>query len=166
MEGRLEMTLDRSIALLFLVLCAVYGYTAFVTMENGLLPFELNMSFLPNTLPKVLSILGAFAALFVMLGGRVPGDEPKRVVPDGLKWNHIAQAVSLLAAMVAYALLLRPLGFISATSLFLVCTAVVLGERKLLRLVLISLFASFVVWYLVQQVLEIVLRPWPWFIVS
>ncbi len=160
------MTLERSIALLFLVFCAVYGYTAFVTMENDLLPFELNMSFLPNTLPKVLSIVGAIVALFVIFGGRVPGDEPKRVVPDGLQWNHIAQAVSLLASMIAYALLLRPLGFIAATSLFLIGTAVLLGERKLLRLIVISIFASFVVWYLVEQVLEIVLRPWPWFIVS
>lgn len=157
------MTLERGIAILFLLFCVVYGYTAFVTMEAELLPFELNMAFLPNTLPKVLSVAGAIAALFVIVGGKAPGDA-KSIVPDGLQRNHVIQAIALLAAMVAYALLLRPIGFIASTSLFLICTSVLLGERKLLRLVLISVFASFVVWYLVQEMLEIVLRPWPWLI--
>ncbi|MEL6872081.1 MAG: tripartite tricarboxylate transporter TctB family protein, partial [Pseudomonadota bacterium] len=70
----------------------------------------------------------------------------------------------LLSAMVAYALLLRPLGFIAATSLFIILTAILLGERKLIRLVAIAVFAAFVVWFLVEQLLDIVLRPWPSFI--
>ena len=60
------MTLDRAIAIIFLVICLVYGYTAFVIIEEGLLPFELNMTVLPNTLPKVLSIIGIIIALTVI----------------------------------------------------------------------------------------------------
>ncbi|MEL6297171.1 MAG: tripartite tricarboxylate transporter TctB family protein [Pseudomonadota bacterium] len=160
------MTLERGIAVLFLAFCVAYGYTAFVTMQNDLLPFELNMSFLPNTLPKALSVVGAICASFVIFGGRAPGDEPKQQVPDGLKAPNVIQAVALLGAMVAYALLLRPLGFIAATSLFIVGCAILLGERKVIRLVAIAVIASFVVWYLVEELLEIVLRPWPWFIES
>jgi len=160
------MTLERGIAVLFLAFCAAYGYTAFVTMQNELLPFELNMAFLPNTLPKVLSVIGAIVSLFVIFGGRAPGDAPKMLVPSGLKRGNVAQAVTLMLAMVAYALLLRPVGFIAATSLFLIGCSVLLGERKLIRLVAISVFASFAVWYLVEQLLDIVLRPWPWFLMA
>ena len=160
------MTLERGIAVLFLAFCAVYGYTAFVTMQSELLPFELNMAFLPNTLPKVLSVIGAIVSLFVIFGGRVPGDAPKTLVPGGLKRGNVVQAVTLMLAMVAYALLLRPVGFIAATSLFLIGCSVLLGERKLIRLIAISVFAAFAVWYLVEQLLDIVLRPWPWFLMA
>ena len=159
------MTLERGIAVLFLVFCTAYGYTAFVTMQNELLPFELNMSFLPNTMPKVLSIAGAVCALFIIFGGRAPGDERKPIVAEGLNWANTAQAISLLGFMVAYALLLRPLGFIAATSLFLIGSSLLLGERRVITLVAISVFAAFAVWYLVEELLDIVLRPWPWFVV-
>ncbi|MEL7303684.1 MAG: tripartite tricarboxylate transporter TctB family protein [Pseudomonadota bacterium] len=158
------MTLERGIAILFLVFSIAYGYTAFVTMQDQLLPFELNMSFLPNTLPKALSVAGVIVSLFVILGGRGPSDAKKPIVADGLNAWHVTQAVLLLSAMVAYALLLRPLGFIAATSLFIILTAILLGERKLIRLVAIAVFAAFVVWFLVEQLLDIVLRPWPSFI--
>ncbi|MEM6498437.1 MAG: tripartite tricarboxylate transporter TctB family protein [Pseudomonadota bacterium] len=158
------MTLERGIAILFLVFCMAYGYTAFVTMQNDLLPFELNMSFLPNTMPKVLSIAGAICALFIIVGGRAPGDERKPIVAEGLTLANTSQAIALLGFMIAYALLLRPLGFIAATSLFLIGSSLLLGERRLLTLLAVSVFASFAVWYLVQEMLDIVLRPWPWFV--
>jgi putative tricarboxylic transport membrane protein len=160
------MTLERGVAVLFLAFCVAYGYTAFVTMQNNLLPFELNMSFLPNTMPKVLSIAGAICALFIIVGARAPGDERKPILAEGLNWSSSAQAIALLGFMVAYALLLRPLGFIAATSLFLIASGVLLGERRVLTLIAISVFAAFAVWYLVEELLDIVLRPWPWFIVS
>ena len=65
--------------------------------------------------------------------------------------------------MLAYALLLRPIGFVTTTTLFLAFGGIILGERRLVILVSISVFTSFVLWYLVQEVLGIFLRPWPWF---
>ena len=61
------MTLERAIAGIFLLLCLIYGYTAFVTMEANLLPFELNMTFLPHTMPTWLSILGVILGLVVVI---------------------------------------------------------------------------------------------------
>jgi putative tricarboxylic transport membrane protein len=66
--------------------------------------------------------------------------------------------------MVLYAVLLRPIGFIAATSLFIVGSSVLLGERKLWLLIPVALVATYLVWYLVQQTLGIYLRPWPGFI--
>ena len=65
--------------------------------------------------------------------------------------------------MVAYALLLRPIGFVTATTLFLFLGAVTLGERRYVVLVPVAVLAAFLIWYLVQEVLGIFLRPWPWF---
>lgn len=161
------MTLDRAIAGIFVVVCLVYGYTAFVTMEAGLLPFERNMTFLPNTLPKWLSVLGVLVGLVVVIQtGPKPDAEldPSDIDVRNLRQYKLGQAVSLLLLMVAYALLLRPIGFIAGTTLFLALGAMILGERRYVVLVPVALFSAFLIWYLVQEVLGIFLRPWPWFI--
>jgi putative tricarboxylic transport membrane protein len=66
--------------------------------------------------------------------------------------------------MVAYALLLRPMGFLASTTGFLVLSGALLGERKWFRLFLISGVSTGVIWYLVQEVLGIFLRPFPFFL--
>ena len=74
------------------------------------------------------------------------------------------QALALLSLMVAYAVLLRPAGFLVSTTGFLILGAVVLGERKFQYLIPIAVLAAGSVWYLVQVVLGIFLRPWPFFL--
>ena len=160
------MTLERAIAGIFVVVCLVYGYTAFVVMEAGLLPFELNMTFLPNVLPKWLSVLGVVVGVVVLIQSSPNAD--KKTDPDGIDFRNLlqyklGQAILLLVLMVAYALLLRPIGFVTATTLFLFLGAVTLGERRYVVLVPVAVLAAFLIWYLVQEVLGIFLRPWPWF---
>ena len=161
------MTLDRAISGLFLLLCLIYGYTAFVTMEANLLPFELNMTFLPNTMPKWLSVLGVIIGLVVVVE---TGPKAQAEIDEGeidyrnLRQYKLAQAIFLLGLMIAYALLLRPIGFIAATTLFLAGGGMILGERNYKLLLPIAIFTAFLIWYLVQELLGIFLRPWPWFI--
>ena len=161
------MTLDRAIAVIFLLFCLIYGYTAFVTMEANLLPFEKNMTFLPNTMPKWLSVLGIIIGLVVVLQ---TGPAAQEEIDDSeidyrnMRQYKVGQAIFLLVLMVAYALLLRPIGFIAATSLFLCVGGFILGERNYKLLVPIAVFTAFFIWYLVQELLGIFLRPWPWFI--
>ncbi len=66
--------------------------------------------------------------------------------------------------MAAYALMLRPLGFLLATVGFLAGGGVILGERKFHILIPVAALAAGVVWYLVQQVLGIFLSPLPSFL--
>ena len=77
--------------------------------------------------------------------------------------GNIGQAIALLLLMVAYALLLRPAGFLLATVGFLTIGAVILGERKFYILIPVAAVATGIVWYLVQVVLGIFLRPFPFF---
>ncbi len=161
------MTLERAIAGIFILLCLIYGYTAFVTMEANLLPFELNMTFLPNTLPKWLSVLGVIVGLVVVIqsGPKASAEiDAGEIDYRNLRQYKLAQALFLLGLMIAYALLLRPIGFLAATTLFLAGGSLILGERMYIVLIPIAVTTAFLIWYLVQQVLGIFLRPWPWFI--
>ena len=157
------MALDKWIAVFFLLLCIVYGYASFT---YPLLPFERNMAFLPNTLPMVLSVAGALLALIILLmpsaksGGE--GEEALGTLDGaGVRGLQIGPALALVAAMILYALALRPVGFLASTTLFLVGTGWILGERKLHIMVPVASVGAGAVWFLVQQRLGIFLRPLP-----
>lgn len=159
------MTLDKAIAVVFLVVALIYGYAAF---NYPLLPFERNMSFLPNTLPTALAVIAIILALIIIVSPKAKPDANGDVLGDisiaRLREYKLGQAVALLVAMVVYALALRPVGFIPATTLFLVGTGWILGERKLHVMIPVALIGSGLIWYLVQETLGIFLRPLPGFL--
>ena len=157
------MALDRWIALILLGVCLVYGYTAWFTMDAQLAPFMKRNPIWPSAFPKVLSVLAMAASLIILLGlekgEQKIGDIDYRRLGD----YHLGQAVLLLVLMVVYALALRPIGFLLATSAFLILGSFILGERKWLVMVPVAVIATVFVWYLVQQVLGIYMRPLPGF---
>lgn len=158
------MALDRWIALVLLGVCLAYGYAAFFTMDASVPPFMRRNPIWPSTFPKVLSVLGVLTCLLILLG--VEKAEPKEADIDYRRLHeyNLGQAVLLLGLMVVYALTLRSLGFLISTSAFLILGSVILGERKWLIMLPVSIGATFMVWYLVQEVLGIFLRPWPLFL--
>lgn len=159
------MALDRWIALVLLGICLIYGYTAYFTMDDGLAPFMQRNPIWPSTFPKVLSVLGAVAAIVILLGLEGPQKPPKEGDIDYRRLGDykVGQAVGLLALMVAYALFLRPAGFLLSTTSFLILGSVLLGERNWLLMIGVSVVAAGSIWYLVQEVLGIFLRPLPMF---
>ena len=159
------MALDRWIALVFLLLCLVYGYTAFFVMDAGLPPFMQRNPVWPSTFPKVLAVCGVLVSLVVLLGFEKGAGEPKQGEIDyrRLAQYDVGRAIALLLLMAGYAFALRPAGFIASTILFLVLAAVILGERRMAVLVPVAVVTAVGVWYLVQEVLGIYLRPLPTF---
>lgn len=158
------MALDRWIALAFIAMCCVYGYAAFFTMDDQLPPILRRNPVWPSTFPKILSVLGLIVGLIILLGPkRAAGEAPKdgAIDPTRLRDYHTGQAVSLLALMVLYALTLRPLGFVGSTIGFLMIGSLILGERRFHILIPVAAIAAGSIWYLVQEVLGIFLRPWP-----
>ena len=158
------MALDRWIALILLGFSLTYGYTAWFTMDANLAPFMQRNPIWPSTFPKVLSILGIIASTIILLG--LEKGEQKELDIDYRRLHEykLGQAVLLLVLMVTYALVLRPLGFLISTFSFLVLGSAFLGERKWFVMVLVGAIATLVVWYLVQVVLGIYLRPLPSFL--
>jgi len=157
------MALDRWVALVLLGICLTYGYTAWFMMDSTLPPIMKRLAVWPSSFPKVLSIAGIILSLIVVLGiekgeGKVGDIDYRR-----LHEHKLVQALALLGLMVAYAILLRPAGFLLATSGFLIGGSVILGERRWVVMIVISAIATFGIWYLVQEVLGIFLRPLPFF---
>ncbi|MDA7423930.1 tripartite tricarboxylate transporter TctB family protein [Thalassococcus lentus] len=159
------MALDRWIAFVILCVSVVYAYAAFFTMDQLLPPFMQRNPIWPSTFPKVLSIMAIAASLIIVLGLEKAPDSDKEPDIDYRRLGdyELIPALTLLGLMVAYALLLRPAGFLLATSGFLIIGAVVLGERKLHILIPVACVATGFVWYLVEEVLGIFLRPLPFF---
>ncbi len=160
------MALDRWIALIILGITLAYGYAAFFTMDHSLPPFMQRNPIWPSTFPKALSVMAMVASLVILLGLEKSSGEDKSPDIDYCRLGdyNLGQALMLLGLMVAYALLLRPAGFLFSTFGFLSLGAIILGERKLHLLLPITACATGVVWYLVEVVLGIFLRPWPFFI--
>jgi putative tricarboxylic transport membrane protein len=159
------VNLDRSVALCILVFSMVYAWLAF---GYELLPFERHQAFKPNTMPIGLSVMGIVLSLAVLL---VPSRKDSSVVDESVvdlpeqesanqQFDKVRPAI-LIVLMIIYAMALRPLGFIGSTSLFLILSSMVLGERKFHILIPLALGGAIFIWYLVQEVLGIFLTPWP-----
>jgi putative tricarboxylic transport membrane protein len=134
-------------------------------MDADLPPFMQRNPVWPSTFPKVLSVMASLAALAILLGLE---KAPEQVKEPDIDYRRLGdyktgQAIALLCLMVAYALLLRPAGFLISTSGFLVFGATLLGERRFHILLPVVALATGLIWYLVHEVLGIFLRPWPFF---
>ena len=161
------LDLNRVVALVLLAFSSGYGYLAY---SYHLLPFERFLSVRPNTMPIGLAIAGIICSIAILIqpkdldvelegDGTVNRSDAEYLQnPQNFNWG---QGIGLLVLATTYALSLRLLGFIFCTSTFLVLGGVLLGERRYTLLVSISITASLLVWYLVDQVLTIFLRPWP-----
>ncbi len=160
------MQLDRWIAFVILCISLIYGYSAFFVMDELLAPFLKRNPIWPSTFPKILSVLAVVTSFIILLKIERPveGNSSSDIDLGELKNYKIIEAITLLGLMVAYALLLRPVGFLLSTISFLSLGGVVLGERKIYILIPITTLATLIIWYLVQGVLGIFLRPLPFFL--
>ena len=157
------MALDRWVALVVLGICLIYGYTAWFMMDGALPPIMKRLAVWPSSFPKVLSLAGIILSSIVLLGVEKGEEKVGDIDYRRLHEYKLGQALVLLGLMVAYAILLRPAGFLLATSGFLIGGSMILGERRWFVMIVVSKIAAFGIWYLVQEVLGIFLRPLPYF---
>ncbi|MEM6407381.1 MAG: tripartite tricarboxylate transporter TctB family protein [Pseudomonadota bacterium] len=156
------MALDRWIALALLGVCLAYGYAAWFTMDGAMPPIMRRLAVWPSSFPKVLSIVGIVLCLIVISGIEKAETKEPDIDYRRLHEYKLGQALLLLGLMVAYALLLRPAGFLLSTMGFLIGGSVILGERRWIIMAVVAAIATVGIWYLVQEVLGIFLRPLPY----
>ncbi len=159
------LDLNRVVALVLLAFSSGYLYLAY---SYHLLPFERFLAVKPNTMPIGLAIGGIVCSLIILIRPQVPDVEGDGTVnrpdaeylqnPQNFNWG---QGIGLLILAAVYAVSLHALGFLFCTSAFLVLGGILLGERRFTFLIPIAITASVLVWYLVDEVLTIFLRPWP-----
>lgn len=158
------LNLEKFLALIILIICILYAYTSFITMQANLLPFEKNMTVLPNSLPKVISIFGIIISTFLILKKEEHNSE-ENVSSINLKnvFNfYYGKALSIILLMIIYTLCLRPVGFILSSVLFLFLASFILGERSFIKLTIICLSGTSIIWLLLEKVLGIYMRPFPY----
>ncbi|MEH6446332.1 MAG: tripartite tricarboxylate transporter TctB family protein [Oceanospirillaceae bacterium] len=140
---------DRIGGLIFLALSIAYGYS--ITLIP-LYPGDEYEVFTAKTLPTALAIIGAILSLSLLFSSR---KEAKSALPD-LDWTI---AMKLILLMVCYGAILEVLGFLIATTLFLLSGYWLLGERRKLILFFCSLPLVIFFWFVLTQLLDIYLAP-------
>lgn len=145
------LTKDRIGALLLLAFCSAYWALA---TEIRMLPFQANQAFNAQTMPLALGAMGVGLSLAIFIS---PGSG-ERPTLSGFRWGL---AGAMLALMVFYGLTIRPLGFLTSTTLFLIGGYMVLGERNPITLILASVPIVVAFWALMTQGLDIYIAPWP-----
>lgn len=120
-----------------------YGISGFTALSGA------------GAIPMATSFVMALTAGIVMLKtARLPLDRTETLARDILPGVVVIFAVFL----VAYGFLLRPLGFLPTSALFLIATIKLLSRRSLAWTVLVSLGSLIVVW-LIFRIVFTVLMP-------
>ncbi len=137
------------ISLLFFFLSAFYLYTAH---QIQVFSFDENAPFNAKTFPIYLGYAGMFfSALKLVL------PDQKSVEVDA-KYLEFKKTILLVLAVIFYGFTILKVGFFLSTSLFLVFSYYVLGERRW-KLILIFSFPFVAIFmYLLHGVLQVYLR--------
>lgn len=150
---------DRISALIFLLTCLVYGYQ---TTQIQLFPGDEYEAFTARTLPYLLTAAGIiFSLLLLVMPTTTADDQNDDDQNDNASEKHLDWRLlgSFVALMSAYGFGLTWLGFLLATSLFLIIGFWLLGERRKILLFGASFPFVTVFWLLLTQVLDIYLEP-------
>ncbi|MDD9909539.1 MAG: tripartite tricarboxylate transporter TctB family protein [Ahrensia sp.] len=150
----MTLSRDRIGGVLLLLFCGIY---ALKIGDIRLLPFQANQAFTPRTIPEVLAVLGVGLSLLVVI---FPSDN-ENLSLRGLNWPL---GLAFLVLMSAYGFTVRPLGFLLATSLFLMIGFAMLGERSPAKLLLVAVPLVVAFWVLMNYGLSVFIEPLPAFL--
>ncbi|GAB2661136.1 tripartite tricarboxylate transporter TctB family protein [Vibrio panuliri] len=144
------MCRDRIAALIFLLVCLCYGYQ---TSQIPLFPGDEYEPFTARTLPTILTYLGIALSLMLLISANKDEEQLNMATYN---WKLL---IGFLVLMAIYGVGLTYLGFVIATSGFLLVGFYLLGERR--KSVLFGASIPFVVafYLLLTKGLDIYLEP-------
>ena len=145
----MNINTTKIISLLFFIFSAFYLYTAY---QIQVFAFDENAPFNARTFPIYLGYAGLmFSALYIIL----PETKPSNVDLSILDYK---KTIMLVVLMVLYGITILRVGYFLSTSIFLVLSYIVLGERKWLWIFLLSFPFVAIFMYLLHGLLNIYLR--------
>ncbi len=136
------------ISLLFFIFSAFYLYTAY---QIRVFSFDENAAFNAKTFPIYLGYFGMFIAGLKIVLPEKTSEEVDQ------KFLNYKKTLFLILIMVAYGIAIRPVGFFLSTSLFLISSFYFLGERRWLRMFMLSFPFVAIFMFLVHGLLDIYL---------
>ena len=140
---------SKIISLLFFIFSGFYLYTAH---QIQVFTFDENAAFNAKTFPIYLGYAGlAFSALYIILPEKKPSDVDLKVL-------DYKKTISLVFLMIIYGLTILRVGYFLSTSIFLVMSYIVLGERKWFWIFILSFPFVAIFMYLLHGLLNIYLR--------
>ena len=144
----MKISTVKIISLLFFIFSAFYLYTAY---QIRVFSFDENAAFNAKTFPIYLGYFGMFIA-----GLKIALPEKTSEEVDQQFLNY-KKTLILVLIMVAYGLIIRPVGFFLSTSLFLISSYYFLGERRWLRMFMLSFPFVAIFMFLIHGLLDIYL---------
>ncbi len=145
----MKISPSKIISLLFFIFSGFYLYTAH---QIQVFTFDENAAFNAKTFPIYLGYAGLiFSALYVIL----PETKPSKIDLTVLDYK---KTILLIILMVLYGLTILRAGYFLSTSIFLILSYIVLGERKWIWIIILSFPFVAVFMYLLHGLLNIYLR--------
>ena len=145
----MKITPSKIISLLFFVFSGFYLYTAY---QIQVFAFDEKAPFNAKTFPIYLGYAGLIlSALYIIL----PETKPTNV---NLRVLDYKKSIFLVVLMVLYGITILRAGYFLSTSIFLVLSYIVLGERRWLWIFIMSFPFIAIFMYLLHGLLNIYLR--------
>jgi len=140
---------SKIISLLFFIFSGFYLYTAY---QIRVFAFDENAAFNARTFPIYLGYAGLiFSALYIIL----PERKPTNVDVSILEYK---KTILLVVLMIIYGITILKAGYFLSTSIFLVLSYIVLGERRWIWVFILSFPFVAIFMYLLHGLLNIYLR--------
>ena len=140
---------SKIISLLFFIFSGFYLYTAH---QIQVFTFDENAAFNAKTFPIYLGYAGlVLSALYTIL------PETKKSSVD-LKVLDYKKTIALIILMILYGLTILRVGYFLSTSIFLLSSYVILGERNWIWILILSFPFVAIFMYLLHGLLNIYLR--------
>ena len=144
----MKISTVKIISLLFFIFSAFYLYTAY---QIRVFSFDEHAAFNAKTFPIYLGYFGMFiAALKIVLPEKASEEVDQ-------KFLNYKKTLVLVLIMVIYGLTIRSVGFFLSTSLFLISSYYFLGERRWLRMFMLSFPFVAIFMFLIHGLLDIYL---------
>ena len=138
---------DRLGAFILLVFSLIYLRSS---MDIPLDPFDLEVGFTSRSLPIFLSVSAIFISIFLVFFSVFDSDA--KPVSDELSHIGWKPMLALILLMAVYVTTFNYLGFVLASALFLQIAFMLLGERRLLLSVCVSLGLILLLWFILTQI--------------
>jgi putative tricarboxylic transport membrane protein len=167
------LSADRIVGFILLILCCLFTYFAF-DLAKTIPPFFKNQPMRVDTLPRILGVAGILASIVTIIAPttgakREPENKQLKENEDRMadlsfanfgqaKWG---QLVAMIALMIVYSTYLRAGGFIPSTFCLLLFGSIILGERRWIAMIIVSVVAPLAIWLLVTYVLDRTIPPLP-----
>jgi len=140
-------------ALLLLLCCLGLVFLGSLVAEPKVLLGRSLTAIAPSLFPSlVLAGLAVLSALFLT---RTVRRSPKTATEDGMERPNLRRAFLLFAIMIAYALAMKPFGFLLSTVLALALVSYLVGNRSPLQIGLVSIISPVLLYLLATRLLAV-----------